>query len=241
MRHPHLSSSISIPKGKGYVVLLSGGLDSSVLAYWLARAGLVIKALTVDYGQRHSKEQNAAKEVAVALGIEHRILSLGELRAILGDDSSLLNEEIVVPEGHYEDESMKSTVVPNRNMILLSIATAWSIASRLDGVAYAAHAGDHAIYPDCRPVFADAMNEAIKLCDYSSQELVRPFVGVTKGDIVKLGKSLQVPFEKTWSCYNGRAAHCGRCGTCVERIEAFQLAGVSDPTEYVSSASAFNG
>src|SRR4051812_43958059 len=99
--------------------------------------------------------------MAAALGIEHRVLSLGALLPILGDDSSLLNQDIGVPEGHYEDESMKSTVVPNRNMILLSIAAAWSIASRLDGVAYAAHAGDHAIYPDCRPAFADAMNEAI--------------------------------------------------------------------------------
>ena len=232
MSHSNWSPSISVPKGTGYIVLLSGGLDSSVLAYWLARAGLVIKALTIDYGQRHSKEQNAAKEMAAALGIEHRVLSLGALRPILGDDSSLLNQDIGVPEGHYEDDSMKSTVVPNRNMILLSIAAAWSIASRLDGVAYAAHAGDHAIYPDCRPAFADAMNEAIKLCDYTSQELVRPFVSITKADIAKLGASLGVPFEKTWSCYNGRDIHCGKCGTCVERIEAFQLANVPDPTRY---------
>lgn len=142
------------------------------------------------------------------------------------------NESIAVPEGHYEDESMKSTVVPNRNMILLSIATAGSIASGLEGVAYAAHAGDHAIYPDCRPAFADAMNEAIKLCDYTSQRLVRPFVSLTKADIVKAGAALGVPFERTWSCYNGGATHCGKCGTCVERIEAFKLAGVSDPTDY---------
>jgi 7-cyano-7-deazaguanine synthase len=232
MSYSNSSPSINVPKGAGYIILLSGGLDSSVLAYWLARAGLVIKALTIDYGQRHSKEQNAAKEVAAALGIEHRVLSLGELRAILGDESSLLNQDIGVPEGHYEDESMKSTVVPNRNMILLSIATAWSIASRLNGVAYAAHAGDHAIYPDCRPAFADAMNEAIQLCDYTSQELIRPFVLLTKADIARLGATLGVPFEKTWSCYNGRDIHCGKCGTCVERIEAFQLANVSDPTRY---------
>jgi 7-cyano-7-deazaguanine synthase len=150
----------------------------------------------------------------------------------LGEKSSLMRDGVPVPEGHYEDESMKSTVVPNRNMILLSIATAWSIASGLQGVAYAAHSGDHAIYPDCRPAFADAMNEAIRLCDYSSQELVRPFVSLTKADIVRVGASLGVPFEKTWSCYNGRKLHCGKCGTCVERIEAFELAGVPDPTEY---------
>ncbi|HEY6391585.1 MAG TPA: 7-cyano-7-deazaguanine synthase QueC [Bryobacteraceae bacterium] len=226
------SPSVILPTGKGYVVLLSGGLDSSVLAFCFARAGLPIKALTIDYGQRHSKEQNAAKDIAAALNIDHKILSLGELRPILGEGSSLLNQGMTIPEGHYADESMKSTVVPNRNMILLSIATAWSIASGLEGVAYAAHAGDHAIYPDCRPAFADAMNDAIKLCDYTRQELVRPFVSLTKADIVKVGVSLGVPFERTWSCYNGRAAHCGKCGTCFERIEAFELAGAPDPTRY---------
>ena len=232
MQNKNYSPPIVLPKGRGYVVLLSGGLDSSVLAFSFARAGLAIKALTIDYGQRHSKEQDAARTVAAVLEIDHKVLSLGELRPILGETSSLLSDGVPVPEGHYEDESMKSTVVPNRNMILLSIATAWSIASGLQGVAYAAHSGDHAIYPDCRPAFADAMNEAIKLCDYSTQELVRPFVSLTKADIVRVGASLGVPFERTWSCYNGRELHCGKCGTCVERIEAFELAGVRDPTEY---------
>jgi 7-cyano-7-deazaguanine synthase len=189
--------------------------------------------LTIDYGQRHAKEQEAAKRIATGLKIGHLVLSLEALRPILGETSSLLNREIEVPEGHYEDARMKSTVVPNRNMILLSIATAWSIASHLDGVAYAAHAGDHAIYPDCRPEFANAMNESIRLCDYSSQELVRPFISLSKADIAKLGSELGVPFENTWSCYKGGQTHCGRCGTCVERIEAFQVAGVHDPTEYV--------
>ncbi len=217
-------------------MLLSGGLDSSVLSYWLVNAGLQVKALTINYGQRHVREQQAASASAAALGIEHRLLSLGELRSIFGDDSSLLNQNLAVPEGHYKDESMKSTVVPNRNMILLSLATAWSISLGFDGVAYAAHAGDHAIYPDCRPAFADAMNDAIKLCDYSRQELIRPFVGFTKAEIVRLGAELQVPFVKTWSCYNGGDVHCGKCGTCNERIEAFQLAGEIDPTVYAVPA-----
>ena len=135
MQNKNSPPSVIFPSGKGYVVLLSGGLDSSVLAYCFARAGLTIKALTIDYGQRHAKEQNAAKGIATALEIDHRILSLGELRPILGETSSLLSDGVAIPEGHYEDESMKSTVVPNRNMILLSIAAAWSIASGLEGVA----------------------------------------------------------------------------------------------------------
>jgi 7-cyano-7-deazaguanine synthase len=226
---------MNLPTGKGYVVLLSGGMDSSVLAYTLVNAGLTVKALTIDYGQRHSKEQESARSIAAALGIEHRVLSLWlQLGCIFGGTSSLLNGGIDIPEGHYEDESMKSTVVPNRNMVLLSLATAWSVASGLSGVAYAAHAGDHAIYPDCRPAFADAMGEAIKLCDYSEQALVRPFISMSKAQVAQLGASLGVPFEKTWSCYKGQELHCGKCGTCTERIEAFKLTGVVDPTVYES-------
>ncbi len=220
------------PKGNSYVILLSGGLDSSVLAYSLSSLGIKLKALTLDYGQRHIAEQVAAQKIAANLGIEHRVVSLREVTPLFGDECSLINESQDIPSGHYEHESMKSTVVPNRNMILLSVATAWSVASEFDGVAYAAHAGDHAIYPDCRPAFADAMTQAISLCDFSPQELIRPFINLTKGDIVRIGASLRVPFEVTWSCYNGRTKHCGTCGTCNERIEAFQLAGVSDATAY---------
>jgi 7-cyano-7-deazaguanine synthase len=221
-----------VPKGESYVILLSGGLDSSVLAYLLSSKAIRIKALTIDYGQRHAKEQAAARQIAALLGIDHRVVALPEVTQLFGDKCSLLTEELQIPSGHYEHESMKSTVVPNRNMILLSLATAWSIASSCEGVAYAAHAGDHAIYPDCRPTYAAAMAQAISLCDFTAQELVRPFIGSTKADIVRIGSSLKVPFEVTWSCYNGRERHCGTCGTCTERIEAFQGAGIADPTDY---------
>ena len=131
---------------------------------------------------------------------------------------------------------MKSTVVPNRNMILLSIAAGHALSIGAQQIAYAAHSGDHAIYPDCRNEFADAMAEAIRLCDWSPLELSRPFVDWSKADIVRRGAALKLPFETTWSCYKGGATHCGRCGTCIERREAFDLAGVHDPSEYASDA-----
>ena len=131
---------------------------------------------------------------------------------------------------------MKSTVVPNRNMILLSLATAWAVSKKADSVSYAAHSGDHAIYPDCRNEFAEALDKAIRLADWQEVYLNRPFVDLTKADIVKLGSELNVPFEQTWSCYEGQEVHCGRCGTCIERREAFYLAGVEDPTEYSPEA-----
>jgi 7-cyano-7-deazaguanine synthase len=226
---------LNLPCAQNFVVLLSGGLDSSVLSYALSRAGCGLKALTVLYGQKHAKEITAARVIAARLGAEHRVVDLSSLQPILGSGSALLSETVAVPEGHYADDSMKVTVVPNRNMLLLSVATAWSVASALDGVAYAAHAGDHTIYPDCRPEFATAMDEAIALCDFRPQRLLRPFVHFTKADIVRLGAELGVPFEKTWSCYNGREHHCGRCGTCVERIEAFSQAQIDDPTVYESA------
>jgi 7-cyano-7-deazaguanine synthase len=227
-------NKIELPTEGGYVVLLSGGLDSSVLAYALSRAGLTVKALTVLYGQRHAKEHLAAAAISRALGIEHVTLDLSSIRPIMSGKSALLNPDVDVPEGHYADQSMQVTVVPNRNMLLLSLGAAWSVAAALDGVAYAAHRGDHAIYPDCRPEFAEAMNAAITLCDYRPQRLLRPFVNMTKSDIASLGAVLRVPFELTWSCYVGAEVHCGKCGTCVERIEAFQHANVPDPTAYAS-------
>jgi 7-cyano-7-deazaguanine synthase len=225
-----------LPAGKGLVVLLSGGLDSSVLAYALAARGIPIKALTVIYGQRHSKEQEAAAAIAGHLNIEHKVLGVRALRELLGNSCALVSEDLKIPEGHYEAESMQETVVPNRNMILLSLATAWSVALGFAGVAYAAHAGDHAIYADCRPEFADALAAAIALCDDSPQQLLRPFMRLKKDQIAALGAKLDVPLKLTWSCYNGRALHCGKCGTCTERIEAFARSGIVDPTRYETEA-----
>ena len=217
------------------ILIHSGGMDSTVLLYHLLDGGHTVKALTIDYGQRHRKEIEGAREITGELGVEHRVADLTSVTGLLGGNS-LTSVDIDVPEGHYAGDNMKATVVPNRNMIILSLATGWAISSRFAHVSYAAHAGDHEIYPDCREVFADALDKAIRLADWHEVSLHRPFVGKTKADIAALGAGLGVPFGRTWSCYKGEALHCGRCGTCVERREAFHVAGMDDPTVYAQEA-----
>ena len=213
------------------VVLFSGGLDSTVLVYHLLNKGADLKLLSIDYGQRHEKELKSSSEIAESLELKHEILRLPMLNNLLGG-SALTDPSILLPEGHYAEDSMKATVVPNRNMILLSLAAGHAISLQFDTVAYAAHAGDHTIYPDCRPEFATAIDQALKLCDWNTISLYRPFIQLSKQDLVRKGNELGVPFEKTWSCYAGNDKHCGKCGTCVERKEAFELVGLLDPTEY---------
>lgn len=217
------------------VLIYSGGLDSTVLLYHLRAAGHSVHALSVDYGQRHRCELSHAADICRALQVPNQVADLAAIQPLLAG-SSLTSPEIEVAEGHYTEETMKSTVVPNRNMILLSVAAGHALSIGAQQIAYAAHSGDHAIYPDCRNEFADAMAEAIRLCDWSPLQLSRPFVDWTKADIVRRGAELELPFEKTWSCYKGGARHCGRCGTCIERREAFDLAGITDPTEYAQDA-----
>tara|TARA_R110002012_G_scaffold36900_1_gene103920 strand:+ start:778 stop:1449 length:672 start_codon:yes stop_codon:yes gene_type:complete len=213
------------------VLIYSGGIDSTVLLYFLLKSRNDVKALSVNYGQRHDKELDYAKNMCGQLNVEHHVADLTALNPLLSG-SSLTSPHVQVPEGHYEDLSMKATVVPNRNMILLSIATGWAMSTGASSVSYAAHSGDRAIYPDCREEFADAMNNVMEIAGWDKVSLDRPFSSLTKTDIVKLGDKLGVPFEQTWSCYKGQKLHCGMCGTCVERREAFELAGVTDPTIY---------
>ena len=213
------------------LVLFSGGLDSTVLAAQLQADGVETRLLSIDYGQRHAKELDKAEKIALALGLPHRILRLPDLGPLLGG-SSLTDDQVELPEGHYAEESMKATVVPNRNMILLALAGGHALSIGFDTIAYAAHAGDHTIYPDCRPEFADAMEKALGLADWQNLNLHRPFVNFSKEELVRKGNELGAPLELTWSCYAGREEHCGKCGTCVERKEAFALAKVEDPTEY---------
>jgi len=214
------------------VAVVSGGLDSAVLLYDLLARGARVKALSVDYGQRHRRELKAAAALCRLRDVRHELVDLRGLKRLLS--SSLTTPGARVPEGHYAEANMRSTVVPNRNMILLATAAAWAISSRCDAVAYAAHSGDHAIYPDCREKFVRALDKAIGLADWHKVRLLRPFVRMRKADIVRRGAALGVPFAKTWSCYKGGARHCGKCGTCVERREAFRLAKVPDPTDYSS-------
>lgn len=219
------------------VLIYSGGLDSTVLLYHLIAAGHEVHALSVDYGQRHRCELDNAATICKRLNVPNPRADLSAIQPLLAG-SSLTSPEIEVAEGHYTEESMKSTVVPNRNMILLAIATGHALSIGAGQIAYAAHSGDHAIYPDCRNEFADAMAEAIRLADWSVVELSRPFVDWSKRDIVRRGAELGLPFENTWSCYKGGELHCGRCGTCIERREAFDLAEISDPTTYAEDAPA---
>lgn len=226
------------------VVVLSGGVDSSVLlAQAVHRAKRLaatcgrpygddeVAAISFDYGQRHHIELVSASQQAAAQGVEHRtvsIIGIGELLA----GSSQTDLSVEVPEGAYDGETMKATVVPNRNMIMLAIAGAW-IASRGGGrVAYGAHGGDHAIYPDCRPEFIDPLGEAFRRCDWNPVTLWAPFKHWSKAKIVNLGASLGVDWSKTWTCYKGGDMHCGRCGACNERLEAFSVAGVVDKVEF---------
>jgi 7-cyano-7-deazaguanine synthase len=196
----------------------------------LSASGHDVLGLGINYGQRHSRELQAGVFVSALLGLPYRIADLSGIRELIANSSQ--TGAIEVPEGHYAEASMKQTVVPNRNMILLSVAIGYAVNIGADAVAYGAHAGDHTIYPDCRPEFAAAMSKASLLCDWNPVELLRPFVVWTKADIVRRGQELNTPMGATWSCYKGGKKHCGKCGTCVERREAFQLAGVPDPTEY---------
>ena len=222
------------------IVLMSGGLDSATLLWQLLEEGNTVAGIGIDYGQRHAKELDAsltlATEAARKYGaaVSHTTAKLPALGHVLAG-SSQTSGHMPVPKGHYADASMKATVVPNRNMILLAVAAGYAVSLRSRKVAYAAHAGDHPIYPDCRPEFADAMQAALNVASYEPIELVRPFIEIDKTEIARRAARLGVPIEKTWSCYEGRDLHCGACGTCVERIEALELAGVADPTPYRQS------
>lgn len=213
------------------VLVYSGGMDSTVLLYELKKMRYEVHALSFHYGQRHAKELHCAKAICFDLGVSHQTVDLTALGGLLGG-SCLTDTSIDVPEGHYAEESMKATVVPNRNMIMLSIAAGHAMSIKADCVAFAAHAGDHAIYPDCRKAFSDSLQHTIGLADWHKVRLHRPYIDQTKTDIAKRGFLAGVPFEKTWSCYKGNEKHCGKCGTCIERKEAFEQAGLIDRTEY---------
>jgi 7-cyano-7-deazaguanine synthase len=215
------------------VSLLSGGLDSTVLLADLVLAGHDVVALSVHYGQRHARELRAAARVAAALRVPRIEVDARALDVLLGG-SALTTAAIAVPFGHYADESMKITVVPNRNMLLLAMAGALAVSAGAEAIAYAAHAGDHAIYPDCRPAFMDAVRQVLAVASWSPIALETPFALRTKAEIVARGSAIGAPLALTYSCYEGHEQHCGKCGTCVERREAFEVAGVPDPTEYAA-------
>ena len=215
------------------VVLLSGGMDSTVLLYKMHQEHEVVATLSFDYGSKHNhREIPFAASHSQRLGVEHVTIPLGFIANHFSSD--LLKSGGEIPEGHYEDENMVKTVVPFRNGIMLSIAAGFAESKNAEAISIAAHSGDHAIYPDCRESFLSAISDSIIEGTYAGIKLLRPFVDIRKEDIATLGQSLEVDFAQTWSCYKGGEVHCGVCGTCVERKEAFEISGTTDPTTYLS-------
>lgn len=213
------------------VVLVSGGMDSVTALYDAAGKFDVVAGLSFDYGAKHNdREIPFAAVHCRKLGIRHEVVSLDFINRLFRSD--LLKSGGEVPEGHYEEATMRQTVVPFRNGIMIAVAAGIAESAEARGLVIAAHAGDHAIYPDCREDFMGAMGEAVRLGTYARIELIRPFIAMRKADIAKRGLSLGVDFAQTWSCYRGGELHCGRCGTCVERREAFLVAETKDPTVY---------
>ena len=216
------------------VVLLSGGLDSVTALHHMAATEKVVAALSFDYGAKHnSRELPCAADQCRSLRIPNRIVPLSFMAENFTSD--LLKSGGTIPDGHYEEQSMKKTVVPFRNGIFLSFGTGYAESLGADAIAIAAHAGDHTIYPDCREDFLSPMSQAMEKGTYAKIKLLRPFVSMDKTSIVRRGVELKIDYARTWSCYKGGILHCGTCGTCIERREAFLNASVTDPTAYVTT------
>nr|WP_211183390.1 7-cyano-7-deazaguanine synthase QueC [Thalassotalea sp. Y01] len=212
------------------VVIYSGGMDSFTVLNKAVRDGKQVYALTFDYGQKHVKEIEYAANVCRELDIPHKVIDITAINQLLAGSS--LTDAIDIPEGHYEEESMKSTVVPNRNMILLSLAVGYAVSVEASQVYYGAHSGDHAIYPDCRPEFVEKMNDVCQIANYEPVEIYSPYLKVSKIDILTDGLKMGLDYGKSWTCYNGREKACGKCGACQERLEAFAENNAKDPLEY---------
>lgn len=215
------------------IAIVSGGMDSTAAVYWALNQGHSVDMMSFDYGQRHRRELDFASRTASKLGLRHHIVDLTPVGKFL-TGSALTSPDVEVPLGHYAEETMKITVVPNRNAIMLSIAFGVAIARKAWGVIAAVHAGDHFIYPDCRPAFISAFQTMQNFATegFGSPVLVTPFLMSSKADIARIGTECGTPWADTWSCYQGNTIHCGSCGTCFERREAFKIAGIEDPTEY---------
>ena len=212
------------------VVIFSGGMDSYTVLNKAIKDGFDVYALTFDYGQRHVKEVQYAKKACEKLNIQHKIVDISAINSIIAGSS--LTDDIDVPDGHYESDSMKQTVVPNRNMILLSLAIGYAVSLEATKVYYGAHSGDHAIYPDCRPEFVEKMQNVAAIANYEPVDIAVPYINNDKIEILADGIAMGLDYSQTWTCYNGREKACGTCGACQERLEAFERNGLIDPLEY---------
>jgi 7-cyano-7-deazaguanine synthase len=220
------------------VAVVSGGMDSVVLAHLIKQGGHDLTMISFDYGQRHRKELGFASLAAQRLKVDHHIVNMQSMIGLISK-SALTNDAISVPDGHYAEQTMKQTVVPNRNAIMLNIAAGLAITVGADRLATGVHAGDHYIYPDCRPEFIWSLQQMLKIANEGfidpDFKIYAPFVDVNKARIAQIGHELNIPWSETWSCYKGEEIHCGACGTCFERREAFRDAGVEDPTIYAAT------
>lgn len=219
---------------KTIIAILSGGLDSSTMLWDLQRTGYQIKEiLTFNYGQRHRKEIESAKKIVKEFNksfyeVKHQIVDMTNIGKLIAKGSLTGNE--AVPHESYDTKSQRITIVPNRNMIFLSIAAGRAISIGADSIGYAAHSSDYSVYPDCRPEFIEQMNKALYQGNlWDPVQLVAPFQHKSKVEVTKRGLELNVPFELTWSCYEGELKPCLECGTCLERTEAFVKNGTMDP------------
>jgi len=218
---------------KKSVIIFSGGMDSFTLLHYLMHRGDDVAALSFNYGQRHKKELLFAGRVCEDLAVPHQVVDLTCLVPLL--QGSSLTSDVDVPEGHYSESNMKATVVPNRNMTMLSIATGYAVSIGAGEVFCAVHHGDHEIYPDCRKEFIDAMTAVTRISNYEPVTIVAPFIDMDKAGILALGSRVGLAEENyinAWTCYKGKEQACGKCGSCVERLEAFDKIGWVDPVEY---------
>ena len=214
------------------LVVYSGGLDSYTLLNKAMKKFDRIEAITFNYGQKHNKEIEYAKSNCVELNIKHEVVNL-DLENILA--GSALVGDIDIPEGNYDKEKMKQTIVPNRNMIMISVAASLVIKNDIEYLWYAAHSGDHEIYPDCRPEFIDKMAAVLEICDYHKIKFEAPFQNLSKSEIVATGLSMNLDYSKTWTCYEGKEKPCGKCSACLERALSFEANNTEDPLNVVSN------
>ncbi len=219
------------------VVIYSGGMDSFTVLHRALREGLTVHALSFDYGQRHTRELDIARQVCTVLGVPHQVVDIRAIHGLI-DNSALTKPDQPMPQGDYATDNLRATVVPNRNMILLSLAIAKAVNIGAGRVDYGAHGGDHVLYPDCRPEFVEAMNHVAGIANFEPVQLHAPYLSAGKAHILREGLAMDLDYGQTWTCYEGRKLACGVCGSCRERLAAFAANGAIDPLIYSADSAA---
>ena len=222
------------------IVVYSGGMDSYTVLHHAMRQGYDVQALSFHYGQRHSRELTMAQNVCRRLGIPHRLVDIRAIHSLI-DNSALTDSDRDMPHGDYDGDNLAVTLVPNRNMILLSLAIAQAVNSGADTCFYGAHGGDHVLYPDCRPEFVERMNDVAAIANLEAVRIEAPYLHADKAAILADGLAMGLDYRETWTCYLGEELACGHCGSCRERLAAFAANGISDPIRYRSRPDSTGG